>query len=173
MDAYPDAKLILTNRDVDAWYTSCEKTLLQARTYWLHSVLQYFDWATGLVHPLRCKYWRCLFGDDFEANGKAAMRAHYSEIRNAAKQRGREVLELNLGDDWGPLCSFLEVEVPNHAFPQENKGGDWILKMRRCARLRAQAAMHRFFHFGLAIAIFGIGTWSARSMLAPRFDRNW
>ncbi|MCJ1404214.1 hypothetical protein MMC11_007439 [Xylographa trunciseda] len=170
MDAYPEAKIILTNRDVDAWYRSCEGTLLQARTYWVHGMLQYFDWVTGLVHPLRRKYWRCLFADDFKTNGKAAMRAHYAEMREAAKKRGREVLEYGLGDGWGPLCSFLEVEVPKHAYPRENEGGDWIRKMRERARLRGKAAVYKFLRFGLPLALFGCGIWCIRPMFSTTFD---
>lgn len=94
MEAYPDAKIILTNRDPDSWHKSCASTLLQARNYWFHTVLQHFDWITGLVHPMRIKYWQCLFGDDFETNGKAAMHTHYEEIRKIAHSTGRQVLEL-------------------------------------------------------------------------------
>jgi len=171
MDAYPEAKVILTNRDVDAWYRSCERTLLQARTYWVHGVLQYFDWVTGVVHPLRRKYWRCLFADDFKMNGKAAMRAHYSEVRDAAKKSGREVLEFDFGDGWGPLCRFLQVEIPAQAYPRENEGGGWILKMHERARLRAKAAVYRFLCFGLPLALLGSGIWWIRPIFSMNFDR--
>ena len=153
MDAYPDAKIILTNRSVDSWHDSCSRTLLQARTYWLHGVLQHFDWITGLVHPLRRKYWRCLFDDDIEANGKAAMRAHYAEIRKHGQVTGRRVLEFDLGDEWGALCDFLEVAVPDHPYPRENEGGDWILKMRERARMRAKAAAVKFVRGALPVAV--------------------
>lgn len=39
------------------------------------------------------------------------MRVHYSEIRNLAQQREAKILEFGLGDEWGPLCEFLEVDV--------------------------------------------------------------
>ena len=172
MDAYPDAKIILTNRPVDEWHNSCSRTLLQARKYWLHGVLQHFDWITGLVHPLRRKYWQCLFDDDFESNGKAAMRAHYAGIRDHAQKTGRPVLEFNLGDEWGVLCEFLEVEAPHFPYPRENEGGDWILKMRERARLRAMAAAYRFVSLGLPITILAFGAWS---MAAPSsiWTRFW
>lgn len=160
MDAYPNAKIILTNRPVDSWHNSCSKTLLQARKYWLHGVLQHFDWITGLVHLLRRKYWQCLFDDDFESNGKAAMRAHYARIRDHAQKTGRPVLEFNLGDEWAVLCEFLEVGAPNHLYPRENEGDDWILKMRERARIRAMAAAFRFVSVGLPIAVLAFGAWS-------------
>ena len=153
IDAYPDAKIILTNRSVDSWYGSCSKTLLQARTYWLHGVLQHVDWITGLVHRLRRKYWQCLFDDDFESNGKAAMRTHYGKIRKHAQETGRAVLEFDLGDEWGALCEFLEVGVPDCPYPRENERADWILKMHARARMRAKAAAFRFVGVGLPLAI--------------------
>ena len=162
MDAYPDAKIILTNRPVHSWHDSCSNTLLQARKYWLHGVLQHVDWITGLVHPLRRKYWQCLFDDNFESNGKAAMRAHYAGIRDHAQKTGRVILEFNLGDEWGVLCSFLEVGTPDYPYPRENEGGDWILKMRERARLRAMAAAFRFASVGLPIAVLAFGAWAWR-----------
>ena len=157
MDAYPNAKIILTNRSVDSWHNSCSKTLLQARKYWLHGVLQRVDWVTGLVHPLRRKYWQCLFNDDFETNGKTAMLTHYEEIRKHSQATGRRVLEFRLGDEWGALCEFLDVEVPPHPYPRENGGSDWIEKMHERAWLRAKAAAIKFVGLCLPIAVLGLG----------------
>jgi hypothetical protein len=172
MAAYPEAKVILTNRDVDSWHRSCSQTLLKARWYWLHNILQHFDWVTGLVQPLRKKYWQCLFADDFEANGKVAMRAHYSEICYIARKSGREVLEFQLGDEWETLCKFLEVRVPGHPYPRENEGGNWILKMRERARLRANAAAYRFARFALPMAIISVGVWGMMRTFPPSSGRS-
>ncbi|KAL8709497.1 MAG: hypothetical protein Q9220_005739 [cf. Caloplaca sp. 1 TL-2023] len=159
MEVYPDAKVILTNRDVDSWHTSCAKTLLQARKYWLHDLLQHLDWMTGLVHGLRKTYWRCLFGDDFDKNGRAAMLAHYAEIRSIAARTGREILEFPIDGGWEPLCQFLDTKVPDCPYPRENQGPGWILKMRQRARQRAVAAASRFFWGALTISIAGLAAW--------------
>lgn len=163
MRAYPDAKIILTNRDPDSWHKSCANTLLQARNYWYHAVLQHFDWVTALVHPLRIKYWQCLFGDDFETNGKAAMHTHYQEIRRIAHSTGRPVLELGLGDGWQPLCGFLEVGVPAHPYPRENEGGGWILKMHERAKMRGKAAAGKFLLLAAPHLVFGFGVWWSKA----------
>ncbi len=69
------------------------------------------------------------------------------------------MLEFGLGDGWGALCEFLEVEVPDCPYPRENEGGDWILKMRERARMRAKAAAFKFASVGLpvAVAVFWLG----------------
>ena len=154
---------------MNSWHKSCERTLLQARTYWFHGVLKYFDWVTGLVHRLRVKYWQCLFADNFEANGKASMRAHYSEIRNLAQQREAKILEFNLGDEWEHLCEFLNVDIPDHPYPRENEGGNWILKMKERARMRAKAAACKFLRLSLPITIFSLGVWCTREKFSLSF----
>ena len=156
MKAYPEAKIILTNREIDSWHTSCSKTLQQARKYWLHRILRYFDWMTHLVHSLREKQWHCLFADDFEKNGRRAMLAHYANVRKVANDMGRDVLEFHMGDGWEPLCHFLGQDVPDGAYPRENEGGDWVLKMQERARLRAKAAAAKFLWVGLPTVIFGL-----------------
>ena len=160
MAAYPTAKVILTTRDTDKWHKSMSETLLKARWYWVHEVLQYFDWITALVHPLRKKYWQCLFEDDFEANGRAALQNQYAEIRDLARIEGREILEIGLSGGWEPLCNFLEVDAPAFPYPRMNDSGNWTLKMKQRARLRAKAAATRFARVALIMAVVGSGLWA-------------
>lgn len=158
MLAYPSAKVILTNRDPDSWHASVSRTVLQSRLYWLHGVLQYLDWATGLIHPMRVKCWQCLFEDDFEENGKKAMEQHYEEVRECAKIQGREILELQLGDGWNKLCGFLKVPVPGDPYPKENDGNDFIPKMRERARLRMRAVAWKWLKMGSIVLALGFTT---------------
>ena len=158
MLAYPEAKIILTNRDADSWHASMSRTVLQSNLYWLHNVLQHLDWATGLVHPMRRKAWRCMFGDDFETNGRDAMRRHYEEVRACAKAHEREILDLQLGDGWLKLCQFLNVPVPDHAYPRENDSGSFIPKMKERARLRMRAVASRWLKIVLIAAILTFAT---------------
>ncbi|KAL8785246.1 MAG: hypothetical protein Q9195_008719 [Heterodermia aff. obscurata] len=158
MLAYPEAKIILTNRDPDSWHASMSRTVLQSNLYWLHNVLQHLDWATGLVHPMRRKAWHCMFGDNFETKGKEAMIKHYKEVRACAEAQGREVLELQLGDGWHRLCKFLDVPVPDHAYPRENDGNNFIPKMKERARLRMQAVALRWLKVVSIAAILTFAT---------------
>ena len=90
------------------------------------------------------------------------MYVHYSEIRNLAQQREAKILEFRLGDEWGPLCEFLEVDVPDHPYPRENEGGNWILKMKQRARLRAKAAAYKFLCLSLPLAVLSLGVCCTR-----------
>ena len=146
------AKIILSNRDPESWHASVSRTVLQSRLYWLYGILQHFDWATGLVHPLRVKIWQCLFNDDFEHNGREAMKLHYEEVRACAKLQDREVLELHLGNGWDQLCKFLQVAVPQEPYPRENDSDGFIAKMRERAKLRMRAVALRWLRGGLMVA---------------------
>ena len=85
------------------------------------------------------------------------MLAHYEEIRKHAQATGRRVLEFGLGDEWGALCEFLDVEVPPHPYPRENDRSDWIEKMHERARLRAKAVAIKLVGLCLPIAVLGSG----------------
>ncbi|KAL8873068.1 MAG: hypothetical protein Q9174_001406 [Haloplaca sp. 1 TL-2023] len=168
MKAYPDAKVILTNREIDSWHTSYSKTLQRARKYWLHRVLRYFDWMTQLVHSLREKQWQCLFADDFKQNGRQAMLKHYADVWRVASDMGRDVLEFHIGDGWEPLCHFLGRDVPDGAYPRENEGGDWILKMQERARIRAKAAAAKLLRVGLPTVVLGLTLGFMARTASPR-----
>lgn len=156
MHAYPSAKVILTNREPDSWHASVSRTVLQSRRYWLHGVLQHLDWATGFVHPMRIKFWQCLFDDDFEKNGREAMAHHYAEVRSCARMQGRGVLEMQLGDGWEPLCEILGVKIPHEPYPTENASDGFIPKMKERARLRLRAVALRWAKIASTVAVVGV-----------------
>lgn len=106
MDAYPDAKIILTTRDEDKWLDSMKATLWHAKTSAFGQVMYNYLW-----------------GEDREGEGKARFRKHNEMVIAAAKERGREVLVYEVKDGWVPLCGFLGIEkVPEGNFPRSD---DW------------------------------------------------
>jgi hypothetical protein len=162
MKAYPLAKVILTMRSVDSWHKSCANTLQRARYYWLNNILEYIDWMTALVHPMRKKIWQCLFHDDFERFGKSAMEAHYNEVRQVAQEQNREILEFDSSEGWEPLCAFLGVDIPTTPYPHMNEGGDWVVKMQHRAWRRLRASVETFLRCCLPVAVSCIALWYFR-----------
>ncbi len=82
------------------------------------------------------------------------------------------MLEFGLGDGWGALCEFLEVEVPDCPYPRENEGGDWILKMRERARMRAKAAAFKFASVSLPVAVAVFWAWGNGARHLPRLSEG-
>jgi hypothetical protein len=112
--AYPSAKIILSVRDEDVWFKSMMATL------W-HAYANPPEQPTAM-RPLAEKYHEYMWGNDFPQKGREAYRKHNDAVRSIEKG-GRDLLEYDVKDGWGPLCEFLGVEVPEKGLPRED---DWI-----------------------------------------------
>ncbi|KAJ4144425.1 hypothetical protein LMH87_003309 [Akanthomyces muscarius] len=114
IEAYPDAKVILTTRDTESWFASMTTALrpmldgplaafaattdqlLLMPTRWIPALLQTLD--------------RVLFQKDFAANGRHAYEAHNARVRSLVP--ASKLLEYHVREGWVPLCAFLGREVP-------------------------------------------------------------
>ncbi|KAJ5676850.1 uncharacterized protein N7477_002483 [Penicillium maclennaniae] len=108
IEAYPNAKVILTTRDVDPWHASVMKTV-----YWRvsdpeHKFVSNFSWAAGMYYPMLNKFFETFFRGDFPGKGKQVYEEHVAEVRSLVPKE--RLLEYNINDGWGPLCEFLEEE---------------------------------------------------------------
>ncbi|KAE8447045.1 hypothetical protein EG329_011180 [Mollisiaceae sp. DMI_Dod_QoI] len=108
MDAYPCAKIILTTRSEESWFESMKSTLWHAKNSPFGETLGKYIW-----------------GEDREGEGKIRFSRHNEMVRNAAKERGREILEFEVKDGWGPLCGFLGVEKPQEVGDGFPRSDDW------------------------------------------------
>ena|ERR1035441_3145583 len=110
--ANPDALVLLSTRDADAWYRSTSNTIFNVfdspppgREQWFAAVRKMF---------------RERFSDDL-GNPTVMMDAfeqHNARVR-AGVPAGR-LLEWTASDGWEPICERLGVAVPNEAFPATN-----------------------------------------------------
>jgi hypothetical protein len=110
--ANPDALVLLSTRDPDAWYRSASNTIFNVfddpppgREQWFEAVRKMF---------------RERFSDDLR-NPTAmidAFERHNAQVR-AGVPAGR-LLEWTASDGWEPICERLGVAVPNEAFPATN-----------------------------------------------------
>jgi hypothetical protein len=48
------------------------------------------------------------------------LEAHHDNVRSLVPKE--QLLEMDLGEGWGPLCKFLNVPVPDEPFPRANDG---------------------------------------------------
>lgn len=130
IEAYPEAKVVLTNRDVDSWHASTMKTVYWRVTDPHLRWLARFDWAAGMYYPMLRKFFDGFFEGDFPGRGKDVFRRHYAEVRRLVPA-GR-LLEYRVTDGWAPLCEFLGEPVPKgRAFPNVNDNSDFVARSRR------------------------------------------
>lgn len=117
--AYPNAKVVLTLRDVDAWYQSMQQTIIKQTYSTLGTLMGWIDPELfGEANQMCRMGFDGLFDDDFEKNGKKAFEEHYELVRRVVP--ADNLLEWKPQDGWEPLCKFLGKPVPSTPFPKAN-----------------------------------------------------
>lgn len=125
--AYPDAQVILWERDEEQWLASFDQGVLQA--FGFHSPLAMFvrrwiaPWS-GMVWPTTQWYGHAgwLRAADYEGmrkNVRQRGREHLAMVRRSVKEG--KLLEYRLGQGWEPLCEFLGCALPEEPFPHVNE----------------------------------------------------
>jgi hypothetical protein len=72
---------------------------------------------SGLAEAFHGHIWN----NDFPKYGRDAYKKHNDGVRTFT--HGRNLLEYQVKDGWGPLCEFLEIEAPTTPFPRAD---DWL-----------------------------------------------
>lgn len=118
--AYPEAKVILTNRNIESWYESCIGTIRRSMTSKLLYFVGFFDVEVmGKWTPMTRLLFKAVFDDNFERNGRDVFREQYATVRDLVPKD--RLLEYQIGEGWERLCKFLEVAVPSVDYPNTNE----------------------------------------------------
>jgi hypothetical protein len=110
--ANPDALVLLSTRDPEAWYKSCTNTIFAGIR---DMAADGMDWMAAVLRLLAER-----FSDKLE--DKDAMIEAF-EKHNAAVRAGvpkARLLEWTPGDGWEPICERLGLAVPDEPFPKVN-----------------------------------------------------
>ena len=160
LEAFPDAKIILTVRDNDeVWVQSWVKHVQIFRELNVFSRL-----ALAITKPLLLDLHsvttHAVYGSQ---NPKAT--SLFKKKYNAHNERvqavipSEKLLVYNVKQGWGPLCQFLGVDVPSQEFPRENVGGSAARAgMARFCKELKQKIM--FSIFPLLLVLVGIIAYS-------------
>ncbi|KAI5462831.1 P-loop containing nucleoside triphosphate hydrolase protein [Mariannaea sp. PMI_226] len=144
IEAYPEAKVVLTNRDVDSWHASTMKTVYWRVTDHELRWLSHFDWAASMYYPMLKKFFDTFFEGDFPNRGKDVFKRHYAEVRSLVPKD--RLLEYRVQDGWEPLCEFLGDAVPKGvSFPNVNDNSDFVSRSRRRNRNQMYNVAFRYF----------------------------
>ena len=126
LEAFPDCKVILSERDEHSWMES------------LVNQIKVFNTATFALKPLvllsptlkklffvLLAFTDAMFGShDPEATYvfRKRFRSHNERVKYVVPREKLLVYKIEQG--WKPLCDFLECEIPNVSFPHENIKGE-------------------------------------------------
>lgn len=150
IQAYPDAQVILVERDIDRWHKSI-RLLFEPWTQWRYRM------AMRLIGPLAgtksgIANYKIAMGwtesakpGDILPNSRAAYVKHYEDIRAAVPPA--QLLEYKLTDGWEPLAKFLGKPAPGPEvkFPHVNDAADFKKHRRVYEKYFVKLALKKIF----------------------------
>lgn len=162
IEAYPEAKVVLTNRDVHSWHASTMKTVYWRVTDPELRWLSHFDWAASMYYPMLRKFFDGFFESDFPNRGKDIFRKHYEEVRSLVPKD--RLLEYRVTDGWKPLCEFLGEPVPKEiGFPNVNDNSDFVSRSRRRNKNQMKNVALRYLVRWVTLVALLLAAWNLLS----------
>ena len=124
IDAFPDAPVLLTLRDPDAWYESCVKSIYAATLAGRKGEL---EGSTETPPPEAMRMMGALiWGPEGTFRGRFDDRDFAIEVFNEHNEAVKatvppeRLLVHEIRQGWEPLCDFLGMPVPDTPFPRLN-----------------------------------------------------
>ena len=130
--ANPQAKIILTLRDPDAWYASAAATIFARMIEFETLRAEALRSDPAAVDEARRRHMEMIntliventFGGSLDKdNAIAVFNAHNEEVRRSVPRE--KLLVYEFGDGWEPLCAFLDMPVPSAPYPKVNTTEDF------------------------------------------------
>jgi Sulfotransferase domain len=134
IDAYPDAKVLLSVREDESWERSMRETVWAVRNG--ESLIRLLSSAQAHVNPRWKGFLDMIDGLLWQGNGTFAaghsepkqlidaMNAHNDEVKRTVP--ADRLLVWSVKEGWGPLCDFLELPVPEEPFPHINDRTEFL-----------------------------------------------
>jgi Sulfotransferase domain len=169
VEAFPDAKVILSVRDPLRWYESASRTIFPALTppslpvrllTWSGPKKDHAD-----LDEVQRMTW------DVEFDGRLADRDHAIEVFERRIREVREtvpadrLLVYDVREGWGPLCSFLGVPEPDEPMPRENDRETFQRRQRDALKRLITSRVRTLATIGVGAAL---ATWAVRRRLRSR-----
>lgn len=176
IEAYPEAKIILVERDIDEWYDSMEAAIFST-TWGLRAdlVINVLGPMYGLkggktIRKIMLGFYGVSNVQEMRQFAKDRYRLHYAEIRAAVP--AERLLEFRLEDGWKPLCEFLEKEAPETPFPVKNKREEHVKRVKQRQDMFfkhfARSFAKKAIPFALGVGVLGL--FILRSRSGARWD---
>ncbi len=133
MEAYPDAKVLLSVREGESWERSFRETIVEMS--YGQSVMALVSRARAQIDPTWDSYQALVtrmfwgpqgtFADGHEPQQLIEqMHAHNEQVKRTVP--AERLLVWKVTDGWEPLCEFLGVAVPDVPLPHVNDRGTFL-----------------------------------------------
>jgi hypothetical protein len=120
---YPQAKVIHTVRDPEAWFESTQATIFRPGGVALSAFAEGGQMAVFFRSFLRGGLIDHLHDHDFLVD---YFRCHTEKVKAAIPPERLLIYEAR--DGWEPLCDFLDVRTPAEPYPSENSRAEFIAR---------------------------------------------
>ncbi|KAG4431570.1 hypothetical protein IFR05_012945 [Cadophora sp. M221] len=153
--AYPGAKVILVERDIEQWFTSVDEAIFSTTwgyraDFFIEFLVPLFGGKAGsTIRKIMYGYFESKDVTEMRAKARERYKRHYTEIRAAVPPE--RLLDFRLADGWGPLCEFLGKDVPDVPFPRVNE--------RQVHLKRVRDRQNRFFTMALKMGLKRVIPW--------------
>ncbi|KAI0388792.1 P-loop containing nucleoside triphosphate hydrolase protein [Xylariaceae sp. FL0594] len=173
VDAYPDAKFLLTERDPERWADSLLNTVGLAQTRinsFPMTLFKYFDaWMMRMDGFGGGMLRYCTNGFGVSGEGREMLvrnyREYIAEVKRLVPPEQLKVCKLEDGFGWEEICPYLGVPIPDTPWPSLNKPEEFhsIVKPQ----------IERAFRKGIVgvttmVAVAAAGLWYVRKSLSAR-----
>jgi hypothetical protein len=134
IDFYPDAKVLLSVREPEAWERSMRETVWAVRHG--ESLIRLLSSAQAHVSPSWQAFLDMIDRLIWQGNGTfasahaepgqliSAMQRHNAEVQRVVPPE--RLLVWSVTEGWEPLCEFLELPVPDEPFPHVNDRSEFL-----------------------------------------------
>ncbi len=128
MVAYPDAKVLLTQRNSDKWYQSVTDTIWQVSSGNKASADPIAQASAQLAFAL---IWDPIFDGrvDDKAHAIACYEAHNQAVIETVPDD--KLLVYEPGQGWEPLCGFFGLPIPDAPYPHMNSTEEFSERWQR------------------------------------------
>lgn len=174
--AYPDARVILVERDVDRWLESTDVAIFQTtwgwRSWFVADVLGRMMGLTGhlTIRKLLLGFFEARNVSEVRAHAKARYLRHNAEVRAAVEPE--RLLVFDLEDGWEPLCRFLGKDVPDVPFPVVNERKEHVERVRRKQKAFVGVVLGRFARSAIPWAL-GVGAIAVCVVCLDTGKKGW
>ena len=120
---YPDAKVIHTVRDPEAWFESTQATIFSPNR------------PPSPPGSTMAAFFQSFGGSGDHLHDRAGMIDFFLHRTEEVKAEipPERLLVYEIGEGWEPLCRFLGVPVPDAPFPSENSRGEFVARSKAMA----------------------------------------
>lgn len=139
IQAYPDAQVILVERDIEQWYASLEDAVIGTTWGWradlfINILAPLFGGKAGLtMRKVLLGFFGARNVAELRAQARGRYRKHYADIRAAVPPE--RLLDFQLEEGWAPICAFLGKEVPAVPFPRNNPREAHVKRVKERQRM--------------------------------------